>query len=78
MLLNCPGKDQNVIQIYYYDAFYNKILEDIIYYCLEGSRAVCHPKEHYQGFKQVLIGTEGSLSFISRFDLYVIESLPDV
>ena len=78
MLLNCPGKDQNVIQIYYYDAFYNKILEDIIYYCLEGSRTVCHPKEYYQGFKQVSIGAEDSLSFISRFDLYVIESLPDV
>ena len=78
MLLNCPGKDQNVIQIYYYDAFYNKILEDIIYYCLEGSRAVCHFKEHYQGFKQISISTKDSLLFISRLDLYIVESLLDV
>ena len=51
MLLFCPGKDQNVVQIDHYNVFYYKVSEDVIHHGLEGGWAVSHSKEHYQRFK---------------------------
>jgi len=62
VLFLCLGKDQDVIQIDHYNAFCYEVLEDVIYYGLEGGQAVGHPKEHYQGFKQALIGLEGVIN----------------
>ena len=42
MLLFCPGKDQDVIQIDHYNVFYYEVSEDIVHYSLEGGRTVGH------------------------------------
>jgi len=47
MLSLCPDKDQDVIQIDHYNAFYYEVLKDVIYYGLEDGQTVSHPKEHY-------------------------------
>jgi len=45
---------------------------------LEGGGTVSHSEEHYKGFEEAAIGTEGCLSFVSRLDSYVIETPSDV
>jgi len=45
---------------------------------LEGSRAVSHAKEHYQGFKQASIGPEGCLPLVSGLDADVVETPTNV
>jgi len=73
MLFDGPSEDQNVIQVYYYNAFHNKISEYVIYYCLEDGWTNSHPKEYHQGFKQAMVGVKGSLPLISGLDVYVVE-----
>ena len=51
MLLFHLGKDQDVIQVDYHNAFCYEVLEDVIHHGLEGSWAVGHSKKHYQRFK---------------------------
>jgi len=51
MLFLCLSKDQNVVQIDYYNAFRYEIPEDVVYHGLEGGQAVSHFKEYHQGFK---------------------------
>jgi len=51
VLFLCLGKDQDVIQIDYHNAFCYEILEDVVYHGLEGGWAVSHSKEHYQEFE---------------------------
>jgi len=62
VLFLCLGKDQDVIQIDHHNAFCYEVLENVIHYGLKGGRAVGHSKEHYQGFKQALIGSEGVIN----------------
>jgi len=45
---------------------------------LEGGGTVGHSEEHYEGFKEAVIGMEGCLPFVSGLNLYVIETLLDV
>jgi len=45
---------------------------------LEGSGAVGHSEEHYEGFKEAAIGAEGCFPFISGLDVYIIEAPADV
>jgi len=45
---------------------------------LEGGGTVGHSKEHYKGFEETAISTEGCLPFVSRLDPYVIETPSDV
>jgi len=45
---------------------------------LEGDRTVRHSKEHYQGFEQTLIGSEGYFPLVSRFNVNIVETLMDV
>ena len=71
-------KDQNVIQVHYYNPFGYEGSEDIIHHSLEGGRTVGHSKEHHEGFKEAMVGTEGCFSFISRLDAYVIETPADI
>jgi len=35
-LLDSLGEDQNIVQVYYYNAFCNEISENVIYHHLEG------------------------------------------
>jgi len=41
---------------------------------LEGGGAVGHAKEHYQRFKQALIGLESCLSLIFGLDADIVET----
>jgi len=45
---------------------------------LEGGGTVGHSKEHYKGFEEAAIGTEGCLPFVSRLDTYIIETPSDI
>ena len=71
-------KDQNVVQVHYYNPFGYESSEDVIHHSLEGSRTVGHSKEHHERFKETTVGVEGYFLFISRLDVYVIETLADV
>ena len=71
-------KDQNVIQVYYYDLFSYEGSEDVVHHSLEDSGTIGYSKEHHKRFKETMISTEGRFSFISRLDTYIIETLADV
>jgi len=73
-----PHKDQNVVQVHYYDLFSYESSENVVHYSLEDSGAVGHSKEHHEGFKEAAIGVEGRLPFISGFDVHIVEPPPDV
>ena len=73
ILFYSPSKDEDIVQVDYYNLFCNEILEDIVYNCLEDSWAVGHSKEHYQGLEQFTVGTKDSLLLIFRFNLYIVE-----
>ena len=45
---------------------------------MEGGGTVGHSEEHYEGFEEAVIGTEGCLPFVSRLDSYVIETPSDI
>jgi len=78
MLLLCPRKDQNVVQIYYYDPFCYDGLEDVVHHGLENSGTIGHSKKHYERFEQATVGMESCLPFISGLDAYIIEAPTDV
>jgi len=78
MLFNSPGKDENIIQVYYHYPFSDEVSEDVVHYCLEGSQTVSYSKEHHQRFEQAMVGMEGGLPLVSRLDAYVVETLADV
>jgi len=78
MLFLCLREDQNVVQLHYHNPFGYEGPEDVIHYSLEGGRTVDHSKEHYEGFEEAAIGTEGCLPFVSGLDMYIIETPSDV
>ena len=78
MLLFHLRKDQDVVQVHYDNPFYYDGSEDIIHHSLEGSGAVGHSEEHYEGFKEALVGAKGRFPLISRLDAYIIETLADI
>jgi len=45
---------------------------------LEDGGTVGHSEEHHKRFEEAAIGTEGCLPFISRLDIYVIETPSDI
>jgi len=47
ILFDSPSEDQDIVQVYYYNIFYNKISEYIVYHCLENSWTVSHVIELY-------------------------------
>jgi len=78
MFLFCLYKDQNVVQVHYYNPFSYKGSEDVIHHSLEGGRTVGHSKEHHEKFKEATVGAESHFPFISGLDVYIIETPPDV
>jgi len=45
---------------------------------LEGSGTISHSKEHHKRFEEAMIGMEDCFLFISRLDVYIVETLADV
>jgi len=78
MLLLHLRKDQDVVQVYYYDPFSYDGSEDVVHHGLESSGTIGHSEEHYEQFEQATVGAESRLPFISRLDAYVIEAPSDV
>ena len=78
MFLFCLYKDQNVVQVYYYNPFSYEGSEDVVHHSLEGGRTVGHSEEHHERFKKAVVGVEGHFPFISRLDAYVIETPVDI
>jgi len=78
MLLLCLRKDQDVIQVYYYDPFSYDGSEDVVHHGLESSGTIGHSEKHYEQFEQATVSTESRLPFISGLDAYIIEAPTDV
>jgi len=78
MFLFCPCKDQNVIQVYYYNPFSYEGSEDVVHHSLEGSGTISHSKEHHKRFKEAMIGIEDCFPFIFRLDVYIVETPADI
>jgi len=78
MLLFRLCKDQDVVQVHYDNPFHYDGSEDVIHHSLEGSGAVGHSKEHYEGFEEASVGAKGCFSLISGLDAYIIETPADI
>jgi len=78
MLLLRLRKDQDVVQVYYYNPFSYDSSEDVIHHGLESSGTIGHSKEYYEWFEQVTVGVESRLPFISELDAYIIEAPMDI
>ena len=78
MFLFYLHKDQNVVQVHYYNPFGYEGSEDVIYHSLEGSGTVGHSEEHHERFKEAMVDMEGCFPFISGLDAYIIETPADV
>jgi len=78
MLLFYLCKDQNVVQVHYYNPFCYDGSEDVIHHSLEDSGAVGHSEKHYEGFEEATVGMEGRFLFISELDAYIIETPADI
>jgi len=78
MFLLCLHKDQDVIQVYYYNPFSYDGSEDIIYHSLESSKTIGHSEEYYEQFKEATVGAESCLPFISGLDAYIIKVPTDI
>ena len=78
MLLLCPSKDQDIVQIHHHNAFYYRVLEDVVHHGLESDQTIGHPKEHHQGFEHASIGLEGCLPLVSGLNTDVIETPMDI
>lgn len=48
VFINGFSEDEDVVKVYAYDTFANKVLEYVIHYCLKGGRGVGKSKEHHQ------------------------------
>jgi len=51
MLLLHLRKDQDVVQVYYYNPFSYDGSEDVIHHGLESSRTIGHSKKYYERFE---------------------------
>jgi len=78
MFLFCLHKDQNVVQVHYYNPFGYESSEDVIHHSLEDGRTVGHSEEHHERLKEAAVGAEGCFPFISGLDAYIIETPADV
>jgi len=78
MLLFRLHKDQNVVQVHYNEPFHYDGSEDVVHHSLEGSGAVGHSEKYYERFEEATVGMEGRLPFISRLDVYIIETPVDI
>jgi len=72
------GEDQNVVQIDHHNTFRYEVPEDVIHHSLESGQTISHSKEHYQGFEQTSIGSEGCLPLVSGLNANIIEIPIDV
>ena len=77
-LLLCLCKDQNVVQVHYYDPFGYEGPEDVVHHGLEGGGTIGHSEEHYERFEETTVGAEGCFPFISRLDAYIVETPSDI
>jgi len=71
-------KDQNIVQVHYYDPFSYESSEDVVHHSLEGGGTVGHSKKHHERFKEATVGAEGRFPFVSGLDAYVIETPANV
>jgi len=71
-------KDQNVVQVHYYDSFGYKGSENVVHHSLEGGGTIGHSEEHYERFEEAVVSVEGCFLFISRLDVHIIETPADV
>ena len=71
-------EDEDVVQIDYDYAFWDKILKDVVHHRLEGGGTVRKAKEHDQGFEQAAVGSEGSLPLVSFLYPDVVKAPADV
>ena len=64
--------DENVIEVHTYRPFHDKVPEYVIYHGLEGGWAVREVEEHYQRFKQPLVGLKGTFPLITLMNANIV------
>ena len=67
VLFQYLSEDQDIIQVYYYNALSYETLENVIHHGLEGSQVIGYAKEHYQRLEKTMASAKDSLPFISRY-----------
>ena len=78
VFLFCLYKDQNIVQVHYYNPFGYKGPEDVVHHSLKDSRTVGHSKEHHERFEEAMVSVKDSFPFISGLDVYIIKDPVDV
>jgi hypothetical protein len=78
VLLDGLRKYQDVVQVYYHDAFRDEVTEYIIHHGLEGGRTVCETEEHDQRLEEFAISTESGFPFVSVLHTDIVKTPTDV
>ena len=78
MLFLRLGEDQDVVQVDHHNTFHYEVPEDVVHHGLEGGQTVSYSKEHYQGFEQASIGSEGCLPLVSGLNANIVETSTNI
>jgi hypothetical protein len=78
MFFQVFGEDEDVIDVYAYDAMADEVFKNVAHHSLEGGRAVSHAIQHYQWFKQPSVTPKGRFPFISFLDSDVLVAPLDI
>ena len=71
-------EDEDVVKVYTYSPFHDKVPEYVIHHGLEGGWAVCETEEHYQRFEQSSVGLRGCLPLITLTNVNIVVPQSDV
>ena len=78
VLFHVCGENHDVIHVYNNMSVIEQFLEQVIHHGLECYWGVCQSKEHYQWFKESLIGDKGCLMFIPFLYLDIVVPSSDI
>ena len=72
------GINEEVVHVNDKPSFRDHITKGVIHKALESGRGIGETEEHHSGFKESLMGDEGSFSLMSIFDSDIIVSPSDI
>jgi hypothetical protein len=78
MFFQVFGEDEEVVDVYTYNATADEVFKNVVHHSLEGGRAVSHAIQHYQWFEQPSVTPKGHFPFISFLDLDVLVAPSDI
>jgi hypothetical protein len=78
MFFQVLGEDEDVVDVYAYNAAADEILQDVNHHGLESGWAVSHAIQHYQWFKESSVTLEGHFPFLPFLDSDVLVAQSDI